>query len=238
MEQNGEILFLAQTQENGNGFTLPGGKIEGAEFVKEGLIRETKEEIGIDLKNKQLTLRHVTYKKLGSSIEIIFFFYTDILMGIPVIREPEKFKEIKWFLPKDYPKKMPPVLKKTLLRFHDGNFFTEFPKSKKKIINADKLPANELGPTFTEKKKKKPVAKKKIINADKLPANELDPTFKAKKKKKPIAKKKITDADKLPINELNTVSTGKKKKKPVKKKETKIKISKDNLPDSPMTFTI
>ena len=213
LEQNGEILFLAQTQENGNGFTLPGGKIEGAEFAKEGLIRETREEIGIDLKNKQLTLRHVTYKKLGSSIEIIFFFYTDILTGVPVIREPEKFKETKWFLPKDYPEKMPPVLKKTLLRFHDGKFFTEFPKSKKKIIDPDKLPVRESSSTLIEKKKKKPVAKKKITGANKLPVKESGSALTQKKKKKPVAKKKISGADKLPVKELDATGIVKKKKK-------------------------
>ena len=267
LEQNNEILFLAQTLKNGNGFTLPGGKINGEEFAKDALIRETKEEIGIDLKKKQLTLRHVTYKKLASSIEIIFFFYTDILPSAPVIREPEKFKEIKWFLPKDYPAKIPPVLKQTLLRIHDGKNFTEFPKNNKYKLEADKLLNSVVNKTLPEKKKKKPVAKKKPVSASKLLTGETKAALPEKKKKKPVVKKKTVSASKLlmgetkaavpekkkkksvakkkpvaekklSVSELGTVIPIKKKKKPVGKKKAKIKTNQDNLPDSPMSFTI
>ena len=211
LEQNGEVLFLAQTKQNGNGFSLPGGKVQGVEFAKDGLIRETKEEIGIELKKKQLRLQHVTYKKLKSSIEIIFFFYTDILHGIPTICEPDKFKEIKWFLPKDYPEKMPIVIKETLLRIHDGKNYTEFPKSKKLKNQSIKTDANESGLPNVEKKKKKTTQVK--------------------------VEKKIENPS-LSELEFNKIIQNKKKKKTQNKKKTEAKNKKENISEHPMTQTI
>ena len=49
LKQNDKILLLAQTSENGGKFTLPGGTVENKEFAKATLIRECKEEIGIQL---------------------------------------------------------------------------------------------------------------------------------------------------------------------------------------------
>lgn len=189
LEQNGEVLFLAQTKQNGNGFTLPGGKIQGAEFAKDALVREIKEEIGLEVKKKQLVLRHVAFKKLKSLIEIIFFFYTDILTGDPVICEPEKFKEIRWFMPKDYPVKMPPIIKQSLKRIHDGKFYTEFPKPKKNKNNTN-IESAIFIKDLNDKKKKKSLEKVKSGETVKPVTNTTETNIVDKKKKKLLGKQK------------------------------------------------
>ncbi len=208
LEQNGEVLFLAQTKQNGNGFTLPGGKIQGAEFAKDALVREIKEEIGLELKKKQLVLRHVAFKKLKSLIEIIFFFYTDILTGDPVICEPEKFKEIRWFMPKDYPSKMPPIIKQSLKRIHDGKLYTEFPKVKKNKNNPN------------------PEQSTLINDSDN------------KKVKKSLQKKKSIDNLVSKTNNKQANSVNKKTKKPRDKQKEKTKPQQGNLSETEMPQTI
>ena len=205
LEQNGEVLFLAQTKQNGNGFSLPGGKIQGAEFAKDALIRETKEEIGLDIKKKQLVLRHVSFKKLKSVIEIIFFFYTDLLTGDPIICEPEKFKEIRWFMPKDYPGKMPPIIKQSLKRILDGKLYTEFPKPKKSKNN----PITEQGILIKDSNDKK--IKKSFE------------TVKSENTIKPFTKKTATNTE------------NKKKKKTIGKQKEKTNPKQHNASDLPTT---
>ena len=132
LEDAGKILMLAQTKVNGEGYTLPGGKIDALEFAKEALIRESKEELDIILKKKDLQLAHVIFNKLKGSTEIIFFFSTDIWLNIPRILETEKFKEYIWVSPYELPEKTTTLVKIALKRWVNDKKYSETPKSKKK----------------------------------------------------------------------------------------------------------
>lgn len=46
--------ILVQRDRNGNEYALPGGHIKIGETLEDGLIRETKEEIGVDIKCNRL----------------------------------------------------------------------------------------------------------------------------------------------------------------------------------------
>jgi 8-oxo-dGTP diphosphatase len=134
LEHREHLLFLAQTKANGGGYTLPGGKIEGLEFAKDALIRETFEEVGVVVARNDLSLVHITHRKLNSVIEIIFLFHASDWSGDMAVKEPEKFREAI-FLPADEPpERLTAVLKYSLERMAKGKFYSEFPKNKKKEI--------------------------------------------------------------------------------------------------------
>ena len=134
LEYRDHLLFLAQTKENGGGYTLPGGKIEGLEFAKDALVREAFEEVGVVVERTDLQLVHITHRKLKSVVEVIFLFKASTWSGEMKVKEPEKFREAIW-LPADEPhERLTAVLKYTLDRLVKGKFYSEFPKVKKKEV--------------------------------------------------------------------------------------------------------
>jgi 8-oxo-dGTP diphosphatase len=163
LEYREHFLFLQQTPRNGGGFTLPGGKIEGEEFAKEALVRETFEEVGIVVPFKKLKLIHVTHRKIDSVVEIIFFFHCrQDWAGEPTVKEPEKFSNAVWLPMDEPPAKLTSVLKHSLESWKEGKLFSQFPKQKKKNepIIAPIAEVIDLEDVKTDKKAIKKVVKK------------------------------------------------------------------------------
>ena len=128
LEQDDKILLLAQTSENGGKFTLPGGTVEDNEFVKQTLIRECKEELGIQLEAKALTLVHVLHKKKGNENRITLYFSTQNYNGTLQARETEKFKGISWAACNRLPTKTSATVKHVLSKVWIGEKYSEFSK--------------------------------------------------------------------------------------------------------------
>lgn len=134
LERNGHVLFLEQTGLNGGEFTLPGGKIESEEFAKKALVRETYEEIGIQIKSKNLRFLHITHRKTKNSSEMILFFHaTAKYTQEPIVKEPEKFQNVVWVPLGKLPDELTDVLKNALIAMHKGESFSQFPKTEKII---------------------------------------------------------------------------------------------------------
>ncbi len=92
------ILVQDRMNPNWPGITFPGGHIEPAESFVESVIREVKEETGLDINNvrlcgvKQWTHRHGDYRYL------VFFFKTNSFSG--TLRSSEEGK-VFWINKKD-----------------------------------------------------------------------------------------------------------------------------------------
>ena len=132
LEYREHTLYLLQTPENGGGYTLPGGKIEGTEFAKEALIREVFEEIGLILPRKSLKIAHVMYKRLKSTTEIIFFFKARTNVSEIIVKETHKFKQAVWLPNDEPPKRLPAVIKAAMAKIENDKAFSEYPPSEKK----------------------------------------------------------------------------------------------------------
>ena len=128
LQQNNKILLLAQTSENGGKFTLPGGTVEGSEFAKETLVRECKEEIGIQLTPSDLVLTHVLHKKKGKENRITIYFTTQDYEGTLHARETEKFRGITWVSIDRLPIKTSATVKHVLEKVRLGEGYSEFSK--------------------------------------------------------------------------------------------------------------
>ncbi len=163
LEYRDHTLYLAQTKNNGNGFTLPGGKIEGEEFAKAALVREAREEAGIILSEKSLKLVHIIHKRLHSTTEIIFFFHTTKWSGELEVKELDRFKDAVWYPNDEPPKRLPAVLKFAMEKINKKKIFSQFPSSKvkKKDKPIEKTEAVIEKPKTKAKTKLKPKAKLK-----------------------------------------------------------------------------
>lgn len=113
-----KILLLAQTTANGGKYAFIGGKLAKKELAKKALIRESFEETGIQLKAKNLTLVHVSNKLVAEKQLVELYFKGKNWKGDFIMKEPHKFKKVKWFpinkLPKNATKKVRFIVKQYL----------------------------------------------------------------------------------------------------------------------------
>lgn len=152
-------LYLMQTKGNGGGYTLPGGRIEGEEFAKEGLIREAFEEVGITVSKKSLKLVHVMHKRLNSTVEIIFFYKASKWKNELNVKELEKFSNYVWLPDDEPPKRLPAVIKAAMEDIANDKIYSQFPNKDAKKKKIDKVvPAKKIE-KISKKIEKKAITK-------------------------------------------------------------------------------
>lgn len=124
--EDGMILLLKQTTNNGGKYTLVGGFVEKREFAKAGLIRESLEETGIDLRQKNLVLVHCLHKKRAKGSRIILYFKASKWKGEAISREPHKFKKVAWFDPYSLPKNISNTVRHVLEMYRKEMNYSEY----------------------------------------------------------------------------------------------------------------
>lgn len=73
------------------------GHLEKDESAKEAMIREAKEEIGIDIKPEDLNYSSTIHATFSDSDYVLITFKASKYEGVPTIMEPDKCSELKWF---------------------------------------------------------------------------------------------------------------------------------------------
>lgn len=101
-KKDGRRELLCQLRQNTgymDGFydVSASGHVEKHETFSQAIIREAKEEIGIDLKESDLTFLHVNqqFTDLDNCYVDVYFGATKF-SGEPSIKEPEKCRELIW----------------------------------------------------------------------------------------------------------------------------------------------
>jgi len=108
-----QILLLRRYNtgyQDGN-YSLPAGHLNGNETLKQALIREIMEEIGIIVDKQDLELIHVINRNANDAERIDFFFVIRNWQGEPQIMESNKCDEMKWVLKNDLPENIAPEVK-------------------------------------------------------------------------------------------------------------------------------
>ena len=117
--RRGDEVLLSLRENTGyqdGKYSLVAGHLEGGEVAEDAMVREAKEEAGIEINTKDLKLIHVTHR-LGGNPEqerIDLFFECSRWSGEIVNIEPEKCGDLKWFQLSRLPSNMLPHVRLVL----------------------------------------------------------------------------------------------------------------------------
>jgi 8-oxo-dGTP diphosphatase len=100
--QKGQVLLMKRANSGfGDGlYALPGGGMDGDEPLRNALIREAKEELGIDISPADLefvTVLHTGRYEKNKYEALVFCFKTDKFSGKLVNNEPHKCDDLRFF---------------------------------------------------------------------------------------------------------------------------------------------
>ena len=127
--QNNQVLLQRRFQTGwmDGMYSLPAGHIENEESATNALLREVKEEIGIELKKEDISVAHVIHRFVDTQHQYIDFFYTATNWeGQPSICEPEKCDSLEWFSITDLPSQETiPYIREVLQNIQKGVLYSE-----------------------------------------------------------------------------------------------------------------
>lgn len=83
--------ILVQREKNGNEYALPGGHIKIGETLEDGLIRETREEMGVNIKCKRLLWSEECFWEWNGkqTHNIAFYYLVELCNGFEIIDSGE-----------------------------------------------------------------------------------------------------------------------------------------------------
>lgn len=106
-------------------YSLPAGHLEDNETMRQAIAREAKEEIGITFDLKDLELVHTIHRKTNTEERVSFFFAVGKWEGEPIIMEPSKCDDLKWFDINQLPENIIPYVKQAINYYKENNSYSE-----------------------------------------------------------------------------------------------------------------
>ena len=104
---SGQVLMGLRLSKHGfNTWSAPGGKPEANESLTETAIRETFEETGIVLAPQMLKFLCTTDDVYSDSHYLTTHYRVDNVLSVPMVKEPNKCKEWRWFYVNKLPKNL------------------------------------------------------------------------------------------------------------------------------------
>lgn len=103
----------ADSELHGEGtWTMPGGKLDFLETLKEGAFREVFEETGIKIKKENIKIISVADDIVKDAHFVTVGFLCEEFEGEPMVMEPDEITEWKWHNLDSLPEKIfPPSIK-------------------------------------------------------------------------------------------------------------------------------
>lgn len=89
------------------------------------MVREAREESGVQLSVDGLHFAHVMHRKANDE-RMDFFFTAEKWEGEPTNMEPEKCDDLSWFSLTQLPENTIPYIRYALEQYEAGNHYTEF----------------------------------------------------------------------------------------------------------------
>ncbi len=113
--------------EDGN-YSVVAGHLDGNETFTAAMMREAKEEAGIDIAAEDLEVIHVMHRKSPpeTNERIDLFLKASKWKGELKIMEPDKCDDLKWFPIDDLPANIVPYIKHAILNIKKEIFYSEF----------------------------------------------------------------------------------------------------------------
>lgn len=107
-------------------YSFPAGHLEGDETLIETMIREAKEEIGIELNPEDVKLVHAMHRKEPNEERVNFFFTAEKWRGNPKIMEPHRCDDLRWSEIDDLPTNVIPYIRQAINCFISKTSYSEF----------------------------------------------------------------------------------------------------------------
>ncbi len=129
LEKDGKILVARRCNtgyQDGN-YQVPAGHVDEGELPSEALIREAKEEVGIDLAPGDFELVHVSYRPKHDNTDnrVDFFFRARTWGGEVKNMEPNKCDDLKWVALNELPESLTPHVRDAIECVQKGLFYKE-----------------------------------------------------------------------------------------------------------------
>jgi mutator protein MutT len=106
-------------------YSFPAGHLDGNETLKQAMVREAKEEIGVFLNPADLGLVHTMNRKISDNERVDFFFTVRQWEGEPRIMEFNKCDDLSWFEFDNLPKNIIPYIKQAIDSFLNNIIYSE-----------------------------------------------------------------------------------------------------------------
>ncbi len=120
-------ILLQRRQNTGyedGKYSIPAGHLEENESITECLLREVKEEIGLELNAKDVELVHTMHRR-ENDIRVDLFFITNHYTGEPFNAEPEKCDDLSWFPLDELPENIVPYIKQAINCYLNKEIYSE-----------------------------------------------------------------------------------------------------------------
>ncbi len=127
LEQDGRVWLQrrANTGYRDGFYDLPAGHVDGMESAQSAMIREAKEEVGVDIEPEDLHGVHVLHNNDGIEYIDIFFKATK-WSGEPKNMEPKKCDDAGWFACDSLPTPMAPHVAHALVHVRNGVIYSDW----------------------------------------------------------------------------------------------------------------
>lgn len=121
------IARRANTGYQDGNYQVPAGHIDAGELPTEALIREAKEEIGIDLEPGDLRFVHASFrpKHDPTGDRVDYFFEATHWRGDVANAEPDRCDDLRWVKPTELPENMTPHVRIAIEAVERGEIFSE-----------------------------------------------------------------------------------------------------------------
>jgi 8-oxo-dGTP diphosphatase len=106
-------------------YSVVAGHLNGDEEVKAAMIREAREEVGVEISPLDLQVVGVMHRKSNDE-RIDFFLATTSWSGEITNREPGKCDQLAWFDMDELPENVIPYVRRALDNYRRGNWFDSF----------------------------------------------------------------------------------------------------------------
>lgn len=106
-------------------YSMVAGHLDGNETVIQTIIREAREEAGVELQAQDLEVVHVMHRKQPTHERIDFFIQARKWEGTPRIMEPHKCDDLRWFELDSLPSNIIPFVKQVIECLKNNIFYSE-----------------------------------------------------------------------------------------------------------------
>lgn len=126
--QDNKVLFVFRenTGKNDNLYGLIGGLVKENESVKEGLIREIDEEVGVKVNPQDMRLVHCISSRENGIETVGCYFLIEKWIGTPFNKASHKHNHVKWFDLKNLPQNLIPRNRQAVELMEKGITYSEY----------------------------------------------------------------------------------------------------------------